>query len=106
MKYTFYKRVTNIFIGSLWAIQMILWVLLFHNQRVTFGYGMGDLVIFFVFFVCLFLITYMHYYLEYRYKYKAIVLLILSIIWITLLLLNLTVWRGFENDWDGNIFIN
>jgi len=81
------------------------------SDLITFGYGLGDLLMLGFIVVCT-IIIYSFYRLTLIPNKKIvrnildIILLIGILLFIIYLILSITVWRGVEKPWDGNILIN
>jgi hypothetical protein len=96
------KRILN-FCNILYLIWTISILILIFNGKVTFGQGLGDLfylilvIILQIFFGYLFYLN-----IKGRMNFPLIISLLLIII-VTLFTLKMTIWRGIEYSWNGNI---
>lgn len=74
----------------------------FITGNMTFGHGLGNLyyLLYLVLIIILFLITYI---VKDKF-FRWIILILISVI-LTFLILKLTVFRGGEYSWNGNLFI-
>jgi hypothetical protein len=97
------KRILN-FCSVLYLIWTISILVLIFSGKVTFGQGLGDLfylvllVILQIFFGYIFYLN-----IKERMNFPLIISLLLIIL-LTLFTLKMTIWRGIEYPWNGNIF--
>lgn len=88
------------------VIYSILVVILVMIGKLSFGHGLGDLyyIIELVIFLC-FIILLNSIKHKINYSFFKYFILLLSVIIILYFSLKLTIYRGVEKPWDGNVFI-
>ena len=84
-----------------------LLIILMLSGKVTFGYGLGDLYPFGVS-IIFYVINCTYYFCNHKYFDEHINLAVLNLLLllgtIVYILLNVTIYRGVEYPWNGNLF--
>jgi hypothetical protein len=96
------KRILN-FCSVLYLIWTISTLILIFSGKVTFGHGLGDLFYLILLTILLIFFGYLFYLnIKWRKKIQVVISLLLIII-VILFTLKMTIWRGIEYPWNGNI---
>jgi hypothetical protein len=96
------KRILN-FCSVLYLIWTISTLILIFSGKVTFGHGLGDLFYLILLTILQIFFGYLFYLnIKWRKKIQVVISLLLIII-VILFTLKMTIWRGIEYPWNGNI---
>jgi len=97
------KRILNlcIVLYLLWTFSILI---LIFSGKVTFGQGLGDLFYLVLLIIMQIFFGYL-FYLNIKGKINfPLVISLLLIIILILFTLKMTIWRGIEYPWNGNVF--
>jgi hypothetical protein len=96
------KRILN-FCSILYLIWTISILILIFSGKATFGQGLGDLLYLILLTILQIFFCYLFYLnIKGRINFPLVISLLLIII-VILFTLKMTIWRGIEYPWNGNI---
>ena len=98
------NKIQNVFsiLFLVWILSMLTLILC---GKVTFGHGIGDLL--YLFLLVIFLIVFLFFFfsnLKRKIKMPILISFLTFLIIMLLFTLKMTIWRGVEYPWNGQIF--